>query len=127
MIPRIPVRRVMSEHLITINQEETSLRAAEVMAEQGVGSVLVTRDGEIIGIVSESDLVRKVFAKGLDPRGVKLEAIMSYPPISIDEKDMLEQAYKMMGQNQIRHLVVTREEVPCGMVSARSFMEAIYP
>jgi len=127
MIPRIPIKRVMSEMLITIDEEDSARRAAEMMMEQGIGSVLVTREAEIIGIVTESDLVRKVLAKGLDPKEVNVEAIMSYPPISIDEKEMLEQAYKVMGQNQIRHLMVTREKIPCGMVSARSFMEVLYP
>ena len=127
MIPRIPVGRVMSEKLITVDQDASAMRAVEVMTENGIGSVLVTRGGEVIGIVSETDLVRKILAKELDPKEVRLESIMSYPPISIDEKEMLEQAYKIMGQNQIRHLVVTRKGAPCGMVSSRSFMESIYP
>jgi CBS domain-containing protein len=109
MIPRIPVGRVMCEKLYTVDQTASALRAAEVMTEHGIGSVLVARDGEIIGIVSESDLVRKVIAQGADPKKVPLESIMSYPPISIDEEEMLEQAYKVMGQNQIRHLLVTRK------------------
>ncbi len=127
MIPRVPVERVMCEKLLTLDQTESALRAAEVMTEHGIGSVLVSRDGEIIGIVTESDLVRKVLGQGIDPKGVKLETIMSYPPITIDVKEMLEQAYKLMGGNQIRHLVVTRGGAPCGIVSARSFMESIYP
>lgn len=127
MIPRIPVGRVMCEKLCAVDQAASALRAVEVMTEQGIGSVLVTREGEIIGIVSETDLVRKVLSRGVDPKEVRLESIMSYPPITIDEKEMLEQAYKVMGQNQIRHLLVTRKEVPCGMVSSRSFMESIYP
>ncbi|WP_168063183.1 cyclic nucleotide-binding/CBS domain-containing protein [Candidatus Manganitrophus noduliformans] len=127
MIPRVPVERVMCEKLLTLDQTESALRAAGVMTEHGIGSVLVSRDGEIIGIVTESDLVRKVLGQGIDPKGVKLETIMSYPPITIDVKGMLEQAYKLMGENQIRHFVVTREGAPCGIVSARSFMESIYP
>lgn len=127
MIPRIPVERVMCERLLTLDQAESALRAAEVMTEHGIGSVLVSRDGEIIGIVTESDLVRKVVGQGIGAKGVTLETIMSYPPITIDEKEMLEQAYKLMGQNQVRHLVVTRGGAPCGIVSARSFMESIYP
>lgn len=127
MIPRVPVGRVMSEKLFTVDQAESASRAAELMTEQGIGAVLITRDGEIIGIVSETDLVRKVLGKGTDPKEVSLESIMSYPPITIDEKEMLEQAYKLMGQNQIRHLVVTRKKEPCGVVSSRSFMESIYP
>jgi len=127
MIPRVPVERVMCEKLQTVEQTESAMRAAEVMTEQGIGSVLVVRNGEIMGIVTESDLVRKVLGQGMDPKEVRLETIMSYPPITIDEKEMLEQAYKLMGQNQIRHLVVTRGGEPCGIISARSFMESLYP
>lgn len=127
MIPRVPVRRVMSEKLFAVCRTESALRAAEVMVEHEIGSVLVTRDGEIVGIVSETDLVRKVLGQGRDPAAVKLETIMSYPLITIDEMEMLEAAYKLMGQNQVRHLVVTRKEAPCGMISSRNFMESIYP
>lgn len=127
MIPRVPIRKVMSEKLITVDQAESALRAAQVMTELGIGAVLVTCNREVIGIVSESDLVRKVLGRGLDPKQVKLESIMSYPAMTIDEAEPLEEAYRIMGQNQIRHLVVTRKEAPCGMVSSRSFMESIYP
>jgi CBS domain-containing protein len=117
----------MSERLFAVGQTESALRAAEVMVEHEIGSVLVTRGGEIVGIVSETDLVRKVLGQGRDPAAVKLETIMSYPLITIDEMEMLEAAYKLMGQNQVRHLVVTRKEAPCGMISSRNFMELIYP
>lgn len=127
MIPKVRVERVMCEKLFTVDQTESALRAAEVMTEHGIGSVLVMRDGGIIGIVTESDLIRKVLGQGIDPKWVQVETIMSYPPITIDEKEMLEEAYKLMGRNQIRHLVVTRGGAPCGIVSARSFLESIYP
>jgi len=127
MIPRVQVKKVMSEKLFTVDQQESADRAAQAMTEHGIGCVLVTRGGEVYGIVTETDLVRKVLGKGLDPKQVRLEAIMSFPPISIDEREMLEEAYKLMGQNQIRHLVVTREGKPVGIISARTFMESIYP
>lgn len=127
MIPKVPVKRIMSEKLLSLDQKESALKAAEIMTKHGTGSVLVTRDGEIFGIVSETDLIRKVLGQGMDPKKITLEAIMSYPPICVDERTMLEEACKLMGQNQIRHLVVTREGKPCGVISARNFMESLYP
>lgn len=127
MIPKIPVGKIMSEMLLTVDAEESAQRAAERMAEHGIGSMLVTREGEIYGIVSETDLIRKVLGRGMDTNAVKLESIASYPLITIDEKEPLERAYKIMGENQIRHLVVTRKGKPCGIISSRSFMESLYP
>ena len=127
MIPKIQVRRVMSKKLFTLREADSARRSADVMTEHGIGCVLIARDEEIVGIVTETDLVRKVLGQGLDPMEVRLDAIMSYPAISIDESALLEEAYKLMGQNQIRHLLVTSEGCPCGIISARSFMESIYP
>ena len=127
MIPKIQVKRVMSKKIISLCESDTVQRSAEEMTEHGIGCVVISRGEEIFGIVTETDLVRKVLGPGLDPKEVKLDAIMSFPAISIEEDALLEDAYKLMGQNQIRHLLVTSKGLPSGIISARSFMESIYP
>ncbi|HET6370776.1 MAG TPA: CBS domain-containing protein [Nitrospiria bacterium] len=127
MIPKIQVKRVMSKKIISLCESDTVQRSAEEMTEHGIGCVVISRGEEIFGIVTETDLVRKVLGPGLDPKEVKLESIMSFPAISIEEDALLEDAYKLMGQNQIRHLLVTSKGLPSGIISARSFMESIYP
>jgi CBS domain-containing protein len=127
MIPKIQVKRVMSKRIISLCDADTVQRSAEAMTEHGIGCVVISRGEEIFGIVTETDLIRKVLGQGLDPKEVKLESIMSFPAISIDEEAFLEEAYKLMGQNQIRHLLVTSKGHPAGIISARSFMESIYP
>lgn len=126
MIPKVSVKKVMSERLYCLDAKESAQNGAKVMTEHGIGCVLTTRIGEVIGIVTETDLVRKVMGQGLDPKKIPLEEIMSFPPISIDEEALLEDAYKLMGQNQVRHLLVTRAGKPAGIMSARSFMESVY-
>lgn len=96
------------------------------MADEGIGCVLVEQDGGFVGIVTETDLVRKVLSQSLDPSEVPAEAIMSFPIASIDDRATLEAAHEMMGSQRVRHLLVTRETVPVGLISVRSLLDAAY-
>ena len=79
-----------------------------------------------MGIITETDLVRKVLGEGLDAASITAEAIMSYPLASIDENASLEAAHEAMGAQRVRHLLVTREGAPVGMISVRSLLDAAY-
>jgi len=61
-----------------------------------------------------------------DPSEVSAEAIMSFPIASIDEGATLEAAHEMMGSQRIRHLLVTRDGTPVGLISVRSLLDAAY-
>ncbi len=126
MIPRIPVKKVMSTALHALLPQATAAEAARLMCEKGVGSVLVSDGSQFIGILTETDLVRKVVAPGLDPSSQTIEILMSYPVMSIEEDELLNRANEIMGEHQIRHLLVTKDGVPVGMVTVRNLLSAVY-
>ena len=99
---------------------------SRIMADEGIGCLLVEQHGGFVGIVTETDLVRKVLSQSLDPSEVPAEAIMSFPIASIDERATLEAAHEMMGSQRVRHLLVTRDAVPVGLISVRSLLDAAY-
>jgi CBS domain-containing protein len=126
MIPRIPVKKCMSSHIHAVAPTTDARRVAHLMAEEGIGCVLVEQGGEFVGIVTETDLVAKVLAQDADPARVTVESIMSFPVSSIEESETLETAHEMMGGQRVRHLLVTRKGSPVGLISVRSLLDAAY-
>jgi CBS domain-containing protein len=99
---------------------------ARIMADEGIGCLLIEQHGGFVGIVTETDLVRKVLSRPVDASRVPAESIMSFPIASIDEGATLETAHEMMGSQRVRHLLVTRDGAPVGLISVRSLLDAAY-
>lgn len=116
------VKEVMSEQLLWVAPNANLLTVSQIMAQKDVGSVLIKSDGNFVGIVTEKDLVRKVMAKGLQPGAVSAESVMSYPIASIDQETLLDDARRQMGEQNIRHLLVTAKGKPVGIISARTWL-----
>ncbi len=126
MVPRISVKKIMTQNLLWVSPTTDVRSAARLMTERNVGSLLVKQDENYIGILTDTDIVKKVLAMDLDPQKTTVEEIMSYPITSLDEEAPLEQAQEMMGERQIRHLLVTRNGQAIGMISVRSLLDAVY-
>ncbi len=126
MIPRVPVRKFMCTKIRSVGPATDARALARIMADEGIGCLLVEQHGGFVGIVTETDLVRKVLSQPLDPSEVPAESIMSFPIVSIDEGSSLETAHETMGSQRIRHLLVTRDGTPVGLISVRSLLDAAY-
>ena len=126
MIPRLSIKKVMRPRLATIDYQKDLKTVAKQMASENVGSLLVTKDDEVVGIITETDLVKRVLARDVDLAGTQVEEVMSYPVYSIDEEESLDKAHEVMGEHHIRHLLVTREGRPAGMISVRNILESVY-
>ncbi len=96
------------------------------MASLDIGSLLVTKDGEVLGIITETDIVRRALAMDVVLEKTAAEEAMSYPVYSIEETEPLATAHEVMGQHHIRHLMVTRAGEPVGMISVRNLLNAVY-
>lgn len=113
---------LMHHEVVRISSEATLREVAQLMGEKRIGSLLVERDEKPVGIVSETDLARKVIAKGLDPERTKAQEIMSTPIISIDVKGSAEEANDLMKARGVRHLIVMDGEKVIGIISVRDLL-----
>ena len=126
MIPRLTIKKVMRPNLVTIDHQKDLKTAAKQMACEGVGSLVVTKDDEVVGIITETDIIRRVLARDIDLTTIQVEEVMSYPVYSIDEDESLDKAHEVMGEHHVRHLLVTCEGKPAGMISVRNILECVY-
>ena len=117
--------RSLIENIETIASERTVLEAAQTMAEKQIGSLLVIEAGEMVGIVTETDLVRKVIASHLPASSTSVRSVMSYPLIQIDVNCTVREASRLMAKERIRHLVVTEENQLVGLVSLRDLVKMV--
>ncbi len=108
--------------IVELDALSTVQEAGRIMKEKRIGSLLVVKDGKKVGIVSETDIARKVAAEGLAPDQVTVEKIMSAPIITIDVHAKPERANDLMKENGIRHLGVTEDGEIVGIVSVRDLL-----
>jgi signal-transduction protein with cAMP-binding, CBS, and nucleotidyltransferase domain len=109
---------------IEVIDHEASLRtAAERMRDREIGSLIVTRDGTEIGIISETDVTRRAVAQGLNPDQTRVSAIMSSPIISTEITDTPERANDLMKERRIRHLGITQNGKLIGIISVRDLLK----
>jgi len=115
-IARIPIP--------TVNPYEHVFKIAELMANNDVGSVIVTRDAEPIGMVTEKDLVRKIIYANRNAKEVVAQEIMTSPLITISSGRTIDEALKIMQDNAVRRLVVLKGERMVGLLTERRLLRA---
>ena len=121
----VTVGTLMKKELVTIDAGTSVVEAAKLMKTCNVGSVLVAQEGQIVGIVTESDVVRKFVGAEKVPYFVPVEDIMSSPVLGIEERRPITEAAELMNKHHTRHLGVTKSGALVGVVSVRDFLQPV--
>ncbi len=116
------LQNLITTTLKTIRHDATVQEGARRMRDDKVGSLLVEHDGRIVGIVTETDIIRKSVAGGGDLSKEKMGAIMNAPVISIEVQRSPQAAHEMMADYQVRHLAVTDKGKIVGVLSVRDLL-----
>jgi CBS domain-containing protein len=122
----VSVREAMTEKVLTIAQTATVAQAARVMAERGVGSIVVTKGKKPVGILTERDLLMKVVATDAKPSTIRVSKVMSSPVLTVSPEVEITDAARTMIKNKIRRLPVVEKGKLIGIVTA-SDITAISP
>ena len=120
-----PLSILMATTLGTIQSEESILVSARLMKERRIGSLLVVEAGEIVGIVTESDLVRKGLAGNVEAANTRVGGLMSHPVISIDINRTIRDASELMAEKAVRHLAVIEHHKIVGVLSVRDLVKMV--
>ncbi len=101
------VSNFCTHNVVTVSQSDTVQTAAERMAQENVGTLVVVDDGnKPVGIATDRDLVIRVLAKRLPAQTIGIYTVMTPKPVCITEETSLESAIRQMRFHKIRRLVV---------------------
>jgi len=108
--------------LFSVEEGDTVAAVARRMADLHVGAILVLNDGELRGLFSERDLMKRVVLAKLDPERTPVSQVMTMNLATIDELASAEDAMEMMQAQNCRHLPVMRGSRVAGFLSMRDLM-----
>ena len=105
----LKIRDVMVKNVVTVEAGYTVKHAAYIMNRFGIGCVVVLEEENVVGIITERDLLRKIVAVAKDPEKTFVREIMSKPVIVGGPDTPLEDAVKLMFKHKIKKLPVVEE------------------
>ena len=111
------VRDIMIKDLLTISENETALKAAQVMTEKGVSSLIVLANDQPIGIVTERDFIKKICLKELKLSSVIVGDMMSRIRTSASPDTPIDVAVQRMVNNRIRRLPIIENGKVVGIIT----------
>ena len=121
----VTAKQLMKRNLAKVGDSASVFEAAKVMRERKIGSVFVEQNARIVGIVTETDIVREVVGASLYPRDMLVKSIMSSPVIGIDERRPITEAADLMERNGTRHLAVLKSGDIVGVLSVRDLLHPV--
>ncbi len=108
-----------------LSPEATVYQAVAMMAEKGVGALLVIAAGKLAGIVSERDYARKVILKGKHSHEMQVREIMTSPVYTVTPDHSVEDCMRAITAHRIRHLPVMEGDALRGMISIGDVVRSI--
>jgi len=111
--------------LISIQPDASVLDAIKLMAEKGIGSLVVMEGDTLKGIVTERDYARKVIIKGRSSESTEVGEIMTSDVVTASMQDTVNHCMTVMTERKIRHLPVVDDGVVIGMISIGDLVQAI--
>ncbi len=113
----LSVGDAMTKGVIYVSPEDSVQRVAEIMKKNDIDSVIVISKGKGVGIVTDTDIIVKIVAEGKDPNTVTVKDTMVYPLITITPEKDIDDAMKMMQENEVKRLVVTQNNNIVGILT----------
>ncbi|WP_457741367.1 CBS domain-containing protein [Thermococcus sp.] len=125
MAPRMTVGQVVKRKAVIVKPNYSVHRVARILSKNKVGSAVVVQKDDIVGIITDRDILDKVVARGRDPKSVKVKEVMTENPITIEDDYDISDAIDKMMDKGIRRLLVTRLGKPIGFVTAADLLAAL--
>jgi len=111
------VSEIMSKDVVTVENTKSVFEACNIYRDCGVGSLVVMREGIVVGILTERDIIERVIVDQKDPRDTKVEDIMSKDIKTVHASARVEKAVEIMRENKIKKLPVILNNNIFGIVT----------
>ena len=103
------LKEFVNSQVETVKPSDTLQCAAEKMGELDVGSLPVCDNGQLVGVITDRDITIRAVAKGSDPATMTVREIMTPEVLWCFEDDDVEEAARIMQENQVRRILVLNE------------------
>ena len=113
---------VKDRKVYSVDANRTVLEAARYMMEHNVGAVPVMRDGDLVGIFSERDIMNRVVAVGRTPGTTAVSEVMTANPRAVAADESIEECLFIMREFGFRHLPIVEGKEVRGLVSLRDVL-----
>jgi CBS domain-containing protein len=111
------VRDAMTENPRSIGASASVVEAARLMRDQHIGSLPITDDEKLVGMITDRDIATRVVAEAADPETTSVGDIHSRDIISVEPDKDLEEALQLMARHQVRRLPVVENGRLVGIVA----------
>jgi CBS domain-containing protein len=118
------VRDIMAKNIKTVKPDDTVHAAVLKMNKFDIGSVIVVSSGRPVGIITETNVMRRIVEPRMDPATVWTKDIMSSPLTTIDENAAVEEAAKIMATKKINRLPVIKGNKLVGLISSSDIVKS---
>jgi signal-transduction protein with cAMP-binding, CBS, and nucleotidyltransferase domain len=122
----LPIENFINMNIAILEGDRFVDEALQKMQEKNVRSVLVSHQGEVVGILSKTDILFKVMSQGKNPGKVRLREIMTSPVLAVDPKTSVQETLSMMDKHVVRQLIVSSHSAVLGMVYRDDIFEKIH-
>ena len=119
------ILRNKGREIWSIDPDQTVYDAIAMMAEKGIGALLILSEGKLIGVFSERDYARKIILQGRSSKSTRVREIMTGDPVTVTADHTVDECMRIITHHRVSHLPVMDGDRLLGVISIGDLVNAI--